>query len=170
MSHDPRTSRNWTKVLLVASLALNLLIVGAVIGVVASGGTRAGPQRFDLTAGPLTRAMEAPDREAVRQALRDSGAFRPSNRRDIRADMGVLIDTVRSDTFDAAAFRAALMRQRDRLQAGQVAVIDAVAAQIEQMSPEDRAAFADRLENQLRRGSSTPRQGREASSDVQSGG
>ncbi|WP_439141873.1 periplasmic heavy metal sensor [Pseudooctadecabacter sp.] len=170
MSDTPPKPRNWTKRLLVASLALNLLVAGVLAGAVLSGGPKGGLQRFDLTAGPLTRAMDGPRREALRDALRDSGAFRASDRRNIRADMTVLIETVRSDTFDEAAFRAALMRQRDRLQAGQAAVIEAVAAQIQDMSREEREAFADRLENQLRRGPGAGRPDRGETSDQRSGG
>lgn len=170
MSDTNPEPRNWTKRLLVASLALNLLVAGVLAGAVLSGGPKGGPQRFDLTAGPLTRAMDGPRRDAVRDALRDSDAFRASDRRNIRADMAVLIDTVRSDTFDEAAFRATLMRQRDRLRAGQAAVIDAVAAQIRDMSHEEREAFADRLENQLRRGPGADRSERGGARDQPSGG
>lgn len=142
----------WTKRILVASLALNLLVVGALVGAFVSGGPKGGAARFDLTVGPITRAMTPERRDAVRLALRDSGAFRPADRREIRADMEVLVATLRAETFDAVAFQDALARQRDRLQAGQETVIAAVAAQIAEMPLAERAAYADRLEQHLRRG------------------
>ncbi|MCW1951168.1 MAG: periplasmic heavy metal sensor [Octadecabacter sp.] len=144
--------------LLIASLALNLLVVGVVAGAVFNGGGPGGPQRIDLTVGPLTRAMDGERRDAVRDALRESGAFQRRDRSAIREDMQVLLATLRADVFDEAAFREALSRQRARLQSGQSAVLEAVTAQIEDMGPEERAAFADRLEAQARRGPAARRQ------------
>lgn len=141
----------WRRILLVVSLGLNLAVAGLVVGVMVNGGPRNGPPRYDLTAGPLTRAMEADRRTAVRDALRESDVFRRADRSDIRADMQAILASLRADEFDQTEFRAALSRQRQRLQAGQDAVLDAVAAQINDMSFEERAAFADRVEEQLRR-------------------
>ena len=112
MTQTKSKTGSWTKPLLVVSLAANLLVVGAAAGMFLSGGSKGGPARFDLTTGPITRAMDASRRDAVRDALRASGAFRASNRRDIRADMDVLIATVRAEQFDGDAFRAAVSRQR----------------------------------------------------------
>lgn len=148
----------WQKIVLVASLALNLLVVGIVAGAALKGGGSGGQQRFDLTVGPLTRAMEGNHREAVRDALRESGAFARNGRTAMRADMAAMLATLRAVEFDQAAFRDALMRQRARLQSGQNAVLDAVASQIEDMSFEERAAFANRLEEQGRRGPPPRRQ------------
>lgn len=142
----------WQRGLLVGSLALNLLVVGVVAGSAIVGGGPKGQQRFDLTVGPLTRAMDAEHRDAVRDALRDSGAFARNNRADIRADMQLLFETLRADDFDEAQFRAAMTRQRARLQSGQDAILDAVSQQVADMSVQERQDFADRLQEQLRRG------------------
>ncbi len=154
MTDQTPPAGRWQRRLLVASLALNLLIVGAVVGLAVSGGSKGGPQRFDLTAGPVTRAMEPERRDRVRDALRDSDVFRPANRAEMRADTQALLTTLRAATFDEDAFRAALTRQRARLQAGQEAVLNAVTREISEMSVEERTEFADRLEQQLRRGPS----------------
>ncbi len=151
-------ARNWQRTILVGSLALNLMVVGIVAGVALKGGGPGSSQRFDLTVGPLTRAMDDTHRDAVRDALRDSGAFQRNDRTAMRADMAAMLQTLRADVFDQVAFRDALMRQRARLQTGQSAVLDAVAAQIEGMSVEERAAFAGRLEEQGRRGPPPRRQ------------
>lgn len=152
MSTDTPKTRRWQRILLVASLALNLAIVGVVAGVTLGGGPKDRMQRFDLTVGPLTRAMDEDRRDAVRSALRDSGSFRPADRTNIRADFSTLLDTLRRDDFDESAFRDVLTRQQQRLQGGQAAVMDAVTDQIKDMSESERAAFADRLEENLRRG------------------
>jgi uncharacterized membrane protein len=152
-AQDTKTHR-WQRLLLVGSLALNLAVVGVVAGIAFGGGPKERLQRFDLTVGPLTRAMDQDRRDAVRDALRDSGAFRPADRSGMRRDMAALLDALRDDQFDVDAFRDVLMRQRERLQSGQAAVVDAVAVQVTDMSAQERAAFADRLEEQLRRGPS----------------
>jgi uncharacterized membrane protein len=151
MSENQTKPRNWQRILLVASLALNLCIIGAVAGIALGGGPKDRVQRFDLTVGPLTRAMDSDRRDAIREDLRESGAFRAEDRAGMRRDVAALLVTLRQDGFDEAAFRDVLMRQRDRMQSGQAAVIEAVAAQVTDMSPQERAAFADALEEQFRR-------------------
>ena len=152
MAEKQKKSGRLQRGILVVSLALNLLVVGVVAGAFIKGGGPDGPHRIDLTVGPLTRAMEGERRDAVRDALRESGAFQRRDRSEIRQDMQVLLATLRADVFDEAEFRDALARQRARLQSGQDAVLDAITTQIEDMGPEERAAFADRLEAQARRG------------------
>mgnify|MGYP000235587584 CR=1 FL=1 len=147
----PKTSQKWRHRLLVGSLALNLLVVGAVVGGAVIGNGPGGPQRFDLTVGPLTRAMEGEHRDAVHDRLRESGAFQRADRAGMREDTAILLATLRAENFDEAAFRAALSRQRVRLQAGQDALLDAVTSEIETMSAEQRSAFADRIEDQAER-------------------
>lgn len=74
-------SPTWMRIALVASLAVNLLIVGMVVGTVASGG---GPGQGrdavrDAGGSPFVRALEPKDRRGVlrgmvseRRALRES--------------------------------------------------------------------------------------------------
>lgn len=73
------------KILLVLSLTLNVTIIAALAGLLMLGPGKSAPQRFDLTAGPMTRAMDEDRRDALRDALRESGTFRPANRSEIRA-------------------------------------------------------------------------------------
>lgn len=159
MAETDKKPGNWGRILLVASLALNLAVAGMVAGAWLSGGPKNGSQRFDLTVGPLTRAMSPDQRDAIGRTLRDSGAFARATRSDVRDDMAALVATLRADTFDEMAFRDALTRQRARLQMAQQTALDAVADSVNAMSSADRAAFADRLEDQLRRGP-PPRQTR----------
>lgn len=154
MADSQMKSTWWLRALLVGSLALNLVVVGVVVGVLVKHGHPSGGPRFDLTVGPLTRAMEEPQRDGVRAALRDRGVFRAMDRSAMRTDQQDLIATLRADPFDDAAFRAILSRQRVRLAAGQETVADVVSDQIARMSAPQRAAFADRLGAQLRRSAS----------------
>lgn len=155
------SGRRLGRILLVASLALNLVVLGIVAGTMFSGGSKNTGQRFDLTVGPITRAMAPEQREALRDALRDSGAFERGERNGMRADMNALLSSLRADEFDEDSFRDILTRQRDRLRGAQEKVLDAVAQNVSELSAADRAAFADRLEEQMRRGP-PPRQVRQS--------
>ncbi|MGJ8610455.1 MAG: periplasmic heavy metal sensor [Octadecabacter sp.] len=148
----PKASQKWQRRLLVGSLAVNLLVIGVFVGGAVMGNGPRGPQRFDLTVGPLTRAMDDVHRQALRDDLRSSGAFERADRAGIREDTETLLATLRADEFDETTFREILIRQRVRLQKGQDVLLDAVAGQIGEMSVEDRNAFADRIQNQDRRG------------------
>jgi len=158
MSEQKTKARNWQRILLVASLAVNLAVVGIVAGTVFGGGSSERLQRFDLSVGPLTRAMEDTHREAVRNQLRESGAFRAANRNGMRRDASILLDTLRAEMFDAQAFVDIMARQRTRQDQGQSVVLEAVTAQISLMDTTERRAFADRIQEQLRR--SPPRRDR----------
>lgn len=151
MTIEKTKTPNWKRILFVASLALNLAVIGVLVGVAINGGPKERLQRFDLTVGPLTRAMDEGRRDAVRNQLRESGAFRPSDREDMRRDAAALLDTLRADTFDAQAFSDLMARQRVRVDQGQVVMLDAVTAQIAQMDAAERSDFADRIEGQMRR-------------------
>ncbi|SLN23238.1 periplasmic heavy metal sensor [Pseudooctadecabacter jejudonensis] len=166
---SPKRGR-WTSRLLVVSLALNLLILGAGVGFMLSDGGRGGPPRLDLTSGVLTRAMDEPRRAAVRDALRDSGAFRPADRRLIREDLQVLVETIRAETFDAQMFEVVMSRQLSRLQQGQQTVLRAVSVQVADMSADEREAFADRIQEQLQRRGGGERGGGERGGGERSGG
>lgn len=141
----------WRKWVLVVSVGLNLLIAGLVVGAMVRGGPDVRHARFDLSVGPLARAMTDEDRAELRLRLRQSGAFEGRDRSTLRADMQTMLDILRADAFDPEGFRAVVLSQRVRLQTGQDRLLEAVVAQIDTMDTESRAAFAERLESQIRR-------------------
>ena len=143
----------WLRVVLVISLALNLLVAGAVVGSVAKwGGKHGGPHaRFEQMGGPLTRALAPKDKimilREIRKVLRDSDGGREEKRAHFRA----LLNDLRADSFDREAVAGHLARQRrfidDRMALGQRVLLDRLAG----MSAAERAEFANRLEENLRR-------------------
>lgn len=152
-SSAPRL-RLWLRLVLFASLALNLLVVGVIVGVIASGGppARGGLDRGDLVT-PYTRAMTEAQRTELRRALR-RGFLRERLRHgglpqaeDYRAAQEILM----RDPFDRAALAQVLDRQADgarqRLALGQVVLLDF----LDQMTPADRRAYADRLAQEIDR-------------------
>lgn len=149
----PRTGAGpWTRAILIASLVLNLVLLGAIAG--AGISHRAAPDRRVASEGGLGLLYDALPREdqrAMRRAvvagMRDHGPMRGAMVADTRA----LLAALRSDPFDRAAAEAALDRQRARaagfLESGSARMLDHIAA----MPVAERQAYAERLEETIRR-------------------
>lgn len=149
----PRTGRG-IKIALGLSLAVNLLILGAIGGAMLNGRPD-GPirDRVDLVRtlglGPLGRALDRADRnQIVARVGQDRAAVRAEREALLDATMA-FIAAVEADPFDRDATAAALALQREnvlRLQErGHAALLD----QVDRMSPEARAAFAGRLRHAI---------------------
>lgn len=162
MTEAPKKTRaglgGWAKGLLAVSLALNLLVVGVVVGSHVGDGPkdrRSGPPRdekagFDPALGPFARALPDGYREAAVEALRaEAGDFR-ANRADLAASLEATLALLRADPFDGDALRAQLDAQQDIfLERGRIGR-RVVAEQIDAMSAAERADLADRLERGFR--------------------
>ena len=143
--------RRWLRVLLVGSLAVNLLVAGLVVGAVAG---KFGPGRAPVGARDAaltyTLALTREDRRAIgRELRRANGAGQTSLRAARGPGYQEALSLLRATEFDAAAFEDVLARQfaasATRAETGR----KALAAHVATMSAADRAAFADRLETAL---------------------
>lgn len=140
----------WMRVSLLVSLAVNVLILAAVIGFVFFGGSdrHADRNRSDF-ASLYTRALSDADRRALRRDFvsglerqgRDRGAF--------LGDMRATLDVLRATPFDPQAFVAAMAEQSERRARREEMGRQALANRIAAMSEEDRRAYADRIETRL---------------------
>ncbi|MEO1639585.1 MAG: periplasmic heavy metal sensor [Pseudomonadota bacterium] len=144
----PKPSRLW-RVVLVISLALNLAVVGIVVGAVSSGRVGDGPPRsFDIGQGPIVRAMLPRERLQVARSLRQDRVIRDL---DFRGRITSMIAVLSEDTLDEAALRALMAEQAERMVIAQEAGQDAFVSVIVSMTPERRAAFAAQLQEELSR-------------------
>ena len=139
------------KIALALSVALNLGVAGLAIGAWLGDGPHRGMPR-DMTFGPFSEALDDTDRKALRRALLERlGEFR-EQREAARAEFEALLTTLRADPFDPEALKAALkaleVRNAERLELGRTLI----ETRLIEMTPEERAAFADRLEKGLRKG------------------
>lgn len=146
----PATSRG-VKIALALSVALNLAVAGLAVGAWLGHGPRQGMPR-DMSFGPFSEALNDTDRKAIRRALLERlGEFR-EQREAARAEFETLLATLRADPFDPQALKAALAaleaRNAERLELGRTLI----ETRLIEMSPEERADFADRLEKGLRKG------------------
>ncbi|MCK0138412.1 periplasmic heavy metal sensor [Aliiroseovarius sp. F47248L] len=151
--------QKWTRVLLVVSLTLNLLVLGLVIGA-KLGGHRdqgfdpRGPNRGairDLGFAPVAGALERSDRREIGKILRDrSGSF-AENRKKLEAEFQDMLSTLRADPFDPEALLLTMTQQSERMrQRGELAR-SVLVERIAQMSMSERREFADRIERSIRK-------------------
>ncbi len=160
-SSGAKPRRIW-KVVFALSLALNLAIVGVVVGALVSG--RLGdkpPRSFDLGVGPVARALSPAERREVGRDLVEQRVLRNV---DLRARVREIVAVLRAEPFDADAMQDLFEAQSRDLAATQRQAQRALLETISAMSPERRAAFADDILQGIRRGP------RERANDGNSGG
>ncbi|MGB3245257.1 MAG: periplasmic heavy metal sensor [Sulfitobacter sp.] len=148
------------RVVLALSLALNLLLIGVFAGAIwrnaggPGGHGRFAPPGMQSYAAPYVRALPRADQRTLRRALRAEKP-RPS-RAERQADYNRMLAALRADPFDPAAVRSVLTGQKTDVLALQEAAQEQWLRAVEGMDSQGRAAYADRLEEELKRG---PRRG-----------
>lgn len=149
----PSAAPRWMRWLLVASLALNLLIGGLFLGsAFTDGGPGRRPRPADMALGPLASALAPEDRHAILGSLRGREELRPLTREERATAFGELVAALRAEPFDAARASRAIVERSSRVAQAEEAMQEALVARLAAMSPADRAAFADRLEDEIKRG------------------
>ncbi len=142
------------KVILAVSLALNLAVVGIVSGVALKSHGHDGarvPDVRELNFGPFSEALSRPERrDLLRGFIGDRAGLREM-RGQIGGEFQAVFAAVRANPFDPAALDTALSLQTrstvERLDRGRKSLQSVILA----MTPEERAAYADRLERGLQR-------------------
>ena len=150
---EPKSQR-WTW-LLVGSLMANALLVGLLIG----GGLARqhqgpGPEpRGEMAmARSIDRVVPDAQRAAVRGALRRAFSETRAERRDLRLARDELARQLANDTYDRDAVVAAFARMRAAEDQSKAALHEALASQLQALSPEQRRALlADMDEHSHRR-------------------
>lgn len=152
--NQPKQGKPWTRILLVVSLGINLLIAGAVVGAYVTGGgeRRAGNDGpRDNWAGPYGRALSKEDRAEMRKSFEGRRSWFRDTRRQMRGFGTEMAAAVRAEPFDPSVVKDILDRQRAVQSSvhgeGQALLIE----RLTDMSPDQRAAFAEKLEKGLRR-------------------
>ncbi|WP_170157854.1 periplasmic heavy metal sensor [Litoreibacter meonggei] len=152
----PRAPRR-VKVALAISVAINLLVLGAVVGAGMHGdrdrksfGNRGG----DIAAiGIYGRALDRPDRRAISQRLREG---RNDQGREIRAELGEFAleasEFLKQTPFDKDAFAGVLQRQQGLIKGRSDMMQNALVEQIASMTTEQRIEYANRLQELLDHG------------------
>lgn len=141
----------WLRIVLFVSLALNLLVVGIVAGHALRDEPRGRVPRVDRIGGPMTFALSEEDRREIGHALRRYYRENRPSRQEIEAQYRGVIDVLRADPFEPQLVEQAFARQRaastERMEIGQTLLMERLTS----MTSDERKAFADRLEEGLKR-------------------
>ncbi len=150
----PKSSRLWVRILLVVSLALNLLVIGAVAGFAIKGGPlkHGGPPHVAVGGvGPLTQALTREDRRAIGREMRRKAQESGWDRRAHRQALERMVVLLEATPFDAEAFDADLNTIMDGMRGRISDARGALVNRLSDMSDEDRAAYAERIRDKMDR-------------------
>ncbi len=135
----------WGKIALIVSLSVNLLIAGLAVGTFANVKRNAPPMGAGEAAGAYTFALLPKDRRDIGNALSKLNRENGSTREKIVAEYQNMIEILLADEFDRDAAEQILDRQfqfaNGRRAVSEMLLLD----KLEQMSKEERKAFAERL-------------------------
>ncbi|WP_168193242.1 periplasmic heavy metal sensor [Rhodophyticola sp. CCM32] len=144
------------KIALALSLAANLLIIGVISGA-ALGRIGSGPVDADgpmglraIGLGPLAFVLDREDRAALRARLTADRSRLQPDLRGLGRSMQQVSTALRADPFDRAAMSDLLRQQRGHVQGLQTEGHRVLLDQLQDMTPEARAALADRLQRRMR--------------------
>ena len=147
----------WIKGALVVSLAVNLLVLGAIggafwrFGPPGEHGGRAGPPDLSSYGAAYVRALPPDARHAMFRQMRSDAGGKVPDRATRRAHYQALLAALRKEPLDVTTLRNVLDQQAQASVSVQAAAQNAWLAQIETMSMSDRQSYAQALEDRLAR-------------------
>lgn len=147
-------TRLWVRVLLVVSLALNLLVIGAVAGFAIKGGPirHAGmPPMAEGGFGLFTRALSKEDRRAIGREIRQKGRENGWDRQAQRQAMRRMLTLLEARPFDAQAFNTEMQTVVESVQGRLSDASGALVARLTQMSDAERASYAASIREMIAR-------------------
>lgn len=100
----------WLTVALLASLAVNLLVVGVFVGRVISGGP--GPERMPSNLGWMVRHLDEPTRESLRSEMMEHNKRAGPLRRQMRDAQRTFNRQLLDSTIDTEAMSQSLTELR----------------------------------------------------------
>jgi uncharacterized membrane protein len=139
-------SRNLWKILFGISLALNLLIVGAIGGAMLR--MSKGPMANHRASGLLyMRALSFEDKKALRKELFRNKDSRKIIRAKEHSSYSSALKILKKDPFDRKAFEDLLDEQTKHSKSRQSSARVALVTQITRMTKEERLIYSERLED-----------------------
>ncbi|MEP2920013.1 periplasmic heavy metal sensor [Sulfitobacter sp.] len=152
-----KPKRRWMPVVLTVSLALNCAVIAAIGGAVwrNHGGPNGGMPRDGgaQKGAAFVKALPPEARAAVRDELR--------NQPRLRMDNSALLAALRKDPFDTETAALVLDAQRNHGLARNDIARAAWFVQVEAMTAQERAQYADRLEEMIAQKKDKPRKDRD---------
>ena len=149
MNEKKFKKRRWLPILLGVSLALNLLVVGVIVGTVLRFRGGDGMRHAPSFGPALYRALPEEDRKALRARLRHDHEEGSRKRQE---DFKALANALRAVPFDSGAVETLIDEQAEARAAGHMALNQAWLDRVSRMTDAERADYADRLEEVIERG------------------
>ena len=144
-SANPKRRNLW-KILFGVSLALNLLIVGALGGAFMRKGK--GPAANHLASGFLyMRALDFKDKRALRKEILRNKDGRKLDKDRNQASFNSAVVIIKGHPFDRAAFENLLDEQAKHTKLRQSSARTALVNHIDNMTKEERLLYAQRLKD-----------------------
>ena len=142
------TAPRWLRLALLASLALNVLMIGAV----ATYAMRMPERGYGAVRQIEWILMMVPEdrQEFTRQHFAAEHDALMAIRRKRRAMMAAIIEAIRAEPFNPAELNAALEIWRNGSMARRKIVHDSLVRLLESFDPDERLMFADRLDERVR--------------------
>lgn len=140
-SAAPTGMKPWLRIVFGLSLAVNLLVVGLMVGAFLRFGLPGGDRPPPPTGISVFRALPSEDRKALRDHLRET-LPPPADR---RSEVNALVRALTADPFDPEALEAVMTAQAAPRIAFQEAMEQAWLQRVVTMDDAERADYADRL-------------------------
>ncbi|PLS22318.1 periplasmic heavy metal sensor [Neptunicoccus cionae] len=139
-----KKTRNWGKIALIGSLALNLLVVGLVVG--AFGRFEAPPSgRASMGLGSFIKALPEAEQDMVRAA---SGLRREDRKKTMdafRASKDALEEALLAQPFSEEAARAAVSAHHNIALEHGARLQNALVKAVADMTPQEHEAYVERV-------------------------
>lgn len=137
---------------LIGSLAVNLAVVGLVVGAYLHDGSGGRDMVRDMGFGPYDAALRPEDRDTLKSLLRGKSGALKATHGEAADDVRLVLAALRADPFDPAALEASFATQQDHLTARMKLGTQTIRDFLINLPAQDRLAFADRLEQRLLHG------------------
>ncbi len=132
--------------LFVISLALNLLVIGAVIGIKIR--MDKGPMINNIAPGTIyMRALDLRERRALRKQILQNNNGSKLDKSVSTANLRTAVGILRRQPFDRGAFEDLLDKQKEDANSTQNSARTVLITHIENMTVADRLIYAQRLED-----------------------
>ena len=146
-------SRVWLIILLIVSLACNLLVLGVIIGRHLSGSQpEAGATGKATHLGWLTRNLDAETLATLRHSLKERRHQARQTHKALRAAQQHLLEVIQAEPFDAGAVKAALTALREVSTRFQEVSHQHIVEILATMKPDDRVRVYRLLSRRATRG------------------
>lgn len=150
VTEKPKNGRRGRRILLIASLALNVVVVcvaiGAFVGIRNHDGPSMEAGRFSAV---YVRALEHEDRRAIGKHIRKAYRADRSDRQADRDRVVQMVAVLKADPLDATALRNVRQALDESAQRRRMVAFDVWLGYVEKMTNEQRTAYADRMQNVL---------------------